>query len=61
MDEVILRRFEETDIAKIKEWYTDKKEWMLWDAPWEVVEFDEDSQIQHRLERTNHKPCFEYR
>ena len=33
--EIKLRKFEESDIEKIENWYINLNEWMEWDAPWE--------------------------
>lgn len=60
MDKIELRNFEETDLNKIKQWYTQKNEWQLWDAPWDRVEYAEEKQKNNRSNRTNNKPCFEY-
>ena len=42
MEEIKLKIFEEQDLKKIKEWYTDITEWKSWDAPWEEIEYNED-------------------
>lgn len=60
MKEIKLKKFEEKDLKKIKEWYTDITEWKLWDAPWEEVEYNEEKQRIYRRQRTENLPCFEY-
>lgn len=60
MEVIKLKKFEDEDLKKIKEWYTDMIEWKLWDAPWEEVEYDEDKQRMYRKQRTDNLPCFEY-
>ncbi|MBO6232967.1 MAG: GNAT family N-acetyltransferase [Clostridia bacterium] len=55
-----LKKFENQDLKKIKEWYTQKTEWKLWDAPWEEVKYDEEIQRAYRKQRTDNFPCFEY-
>ena len=60
MKEVKLKKFEEQDLEKIKEWYTNNLEWKLWDAPWEKNEYDRERQRIYRKNRTENLPCFEY-
>lgn len=60
MEKIKLKKFEEKDLKKIKEWYTDITEWKLWDAPWEEVEYNEEKQRIYRRQRTENLPCFEY-
>lgn len=60
MEIIKLKKFEDQDLKKIKEWYTDITEWKLWDAPWEEVEYDEEKQRMHRRQKTENLPCFEY-
>lgn len=60
MEVIKLKKFEDEDLKKIREWYTDIIEWKLWDAPWEEVEYDEDKQRMYRRQRTDNLPCFEY-
>lgn len=60
MEIIKFKNFEDQDLKKIKEWYTDITEWKLWDAPWEEVEYDEDKQRMYRRQRTENLPCFEY-
>lgn len=60
MEEIKLKKFEVQDLKKIKEWYTEKTEWKLWDAPWEKAEYDEEKQKTYRKQRTENSPCFEY-
>lgn len=60
MEIIKLKKFEDQDLKKIKEWYTDITEWKLWDAPWEEVEYDEEKQRMYRRHRTENLPCFEY-
>lgn len=60
MEKLKLKKFEEQDIKKIKEWYTDVTEWKLWDAPWEKAEYNEEKQKMYRRQRTENLPCFEY-
>lgn len=55
-----LRKFEVTDIAKIRYFYTECTEWKNWDGPWEDWSYDEQYELNKRLEKTNHTPCFEY-
>lgn len=57
---VELRPFSEKDINKIAYFYNECTEWKLWDAPWEDWSYDEKFQLNNRLARTNHTPCFEY-
>lgn len=60
MKVIKLKKFEDEDLKKIREWYTDIIEWKLWDAPWEEAEYDEDKQKMYRRQRTDNLPCFEY-
>lgn len=60
MEEIHLKKFEEKDLSKIKEWYTTLTEWKLWDAPWEKIEYNEQKQRLFRTQRTENLPCFEY-
>ena len=60
MEEIKLKIFEEQDLKKIKEWYTDITEWKSWDAPWEEIEYNEEKQRMYRKHRAENFPCFEY-
>lgn len=60
MEVIKFKKFEDQDLKKIREWYTDITEWKLWDAPWEKVEYDEEKQKTYRRQRTENLPCFEY-
>lgn len=60
MSEIILRKFEPTDINKISYFYNYCTEWKNWDAPWEDWSYNEKQELKRRLEKTNHEPCFEY-
>ena len=60
--QIKLRKFEESDIEKIENWYINLNEWMEWDAPWEWENytFNKEKQILRRLEKSSHEPCFEF-
>jgi len=55
-----LRKFKVEDIEKIRYFYTECTEWKKWDGPWENWSYDEKYELNKRLEKTNHEPCFEY-
>lgn len=60
--DIVLKKFEEIDIEKIEYWFTKCTDWQKYDAPWEWENyiFEKQNQINRRLEKTNHNPCFEY-
>lgn len=60
MKNIELRKFEDSDLAQIKNWYLNMVEWQLWDAPWEKVEYNENRQKKIRMDRSNNEPCFEF-
>lgn len=60
MENIELRKFEDSDLIQIKNWYLNMVEWQLWDVPWEEVEYDENGQKNIRHSRSNNSPCFEF-
>ena len=55
-----LRKFKVEDIEKIRYFYNECTEWKKWDGPWEDWSYDEEYELEKRLEKTSHNPCFEY-
>lgn len=58
--EVILRRFEPNDITKIKYFFEVANSWKQTDAPWEDWSYNENYELNRRLQKTSHNPCFEF-